>query len=286
MSSNEKLYYPIESIRNTFSKVSMSSFYKVAFPISGGLKSWLIQTGLYSYNLSDGLDPIESIELLCSGAILPGVSFKMSETVGNRQGVLEKYPVFKQYPELSLTFYVDANHKVIKFFEEWSNYIIPLYNPSGKITANQNGLDSAQASKENSYFKIKYPNEYTQTIYITKFERDLNTPKQVFDGVKYYNSPTVSYKFIKAYPNNIVASPVSYEGTTVLSYTVTFVYTRYFINTTDQVFSNTISIPDLITQSIGQQFTSNNVNNNVGPLNVRGIDQVIGTIPGFDLNVG
>lgn len=274
MSSNERLYYPIENIRNTFSKVSISSFYKVAFQLSntGGLINWLNAAGIYNRASSNGVDPIEAIELLCSGAILPGTSFKMSEVMGNRQGVLEKYPVFKQYPELALTFYVDTNHKVIKFFEEWTNYISPLYNPnSGIVGVSKNGLDNRTASQESDYFRMRYPNDYTQTIYITKFERDLNTIPE--GGRSFSNSPTLSYKFIKAYPSNIIAAPVSYNGTDILSYTVNFVYSRYFINSTDRIFGNTLAISDASTQS----FALN--------LNINGVDQVFGRTAGFDANI-
>jgi hypothetical protein len=277
MSSNERLYYPIENVKNTFSKVSISSFYKVAFQLSnnGGLINWLAASGIYDRATSNGLDPIESIELLCSGAILPGTSFKMSEVMGNRQGVLEKYPVFKQYPELALTFYVDNNHKVIKFFEEWTNFISPLYNASsGQVRPTKNGLNPREASSENGYFKLRYPDDYTQTIYITKFERDLNTLSNDF---RFTNSPTLSYKFIKAYPNNIVASPVSYNGTDILSYTVTFVYSRYVVLSTDKVFGSSILISDTPTQSVST--------GNVGTLNINNVDQVFGRTIGFDANI-
>jgi len=276
MSSNTKLYYPIESIRNTFSKVSSTSFYKVAFPISGGLKDWMKEIGLYKLKVSDGLDPIEAIELLCAGAILPGTSFKMTETAGNRQGILEKYPIFKQYPEVALTFYVDTNHNVVKFFEEWSNYITPMYTTNGKVEANDNGLVVKQAKKENNYFKMRYPNDYTQTIYISKFERDLNTPKPTSKTGKgnyaYQNSPVLTYEFVKAYPSNIIASAVSYEGTSVLSLTVNFVYNRYFITNGTPTFDKSLIIPDLKTSNVTPPTVVNNPNTNSN-LNIGGIDQ-------------
>jgi hypothetical protein len=282
MSSNERLYYPIENIRNTFSKVSISSFYKIAFQLSNngnrsgsGLINWLNASGIYDSSSSNGLNSIEFIELLCSGAILPGTSFKMTEVMGNRQGILEKYPVFKQYPELALTFYVDVNHKVIKFFEEWTNYITPLYNPnSGRVSVSKNGLNSKSASQENDYIRMRYPNQYTQTIYITKFERDLNTVP--VGGKSFSNSPTLSYKFIKAYPSNIIASPVSYNGSDILSYTVNFAYSRYFVINTDRVFGSSLVVSDASTRSISSQSST---------LNIDGVDQVVGNTRGFDANI-
>lgn len=290
MSSNEKLYYPIEKIRGTFSRVASTSFYKVAFPISGGLKKWLTQTGFYKIKNGNGLDPIEAVELLCSAAILPGTSFKMTETLGNRQGVLEKYPVFKQYPELALTFYVDTDHNVIKFFEEWSNYISPLYTSKGKVDTSDKGLVAKQAKNENNYFKMRYPNEYTQTIYITKFERDMNALKPTGKGgkgnYKFGTSPVLTYEFVKAYPSNIIASAVAYEGTSVLSLTVNFVYSRYFINTSKPTTNNSIIIPDLKTIDVAPPASINNPNTTPSttlptqsPLNLDGVDQIFSIQP-------
>lgn len=286
MSSNQKLYYPIENIRNTFSKVSTTSFYKVAFPISGGLQKWLKNTGFYKLKNSDGLDPIESIELLCSGAILPGTSLKMTEVVGNRQGVLEKYPILKQYPEVSLTFYVDTNHSVVKFFEEWTNYIMPLYSPKGgAVDTNDKGLIAKKANNDNDYFRMRYPKEYMQTFYITKFERDLNalkpTGKNGKGKYKYTNSPMLTYEFVNAYPSNIVASAVSYEGTSVFTYTVTLIYQRYFINTDKPSSNNSIVIPDLKNINFPTIPVINNPNTNkpTAPLNIDGVDQIFSIQP-------
>lgn len=292
MSSNQKLYYPIESIRNTFSKVSTTSFYKVAFPISGGLQEWLTKTGLYKLSNSDGLDAIESIELLCSGAVLPGTNLKVTETLGNRQGVLEKYPIFKQYPDLALTFYVDANHKVIKFFEEWTNYISPLYSTTeGQVSVSDVGVNSKYAKNESSYFKFRYPNDYTQTIYVTKFEKNLNALQKDSgkETYSYKNSSLLTYEFVKAYPNNIVASAVSYEGSNILTFTVTFTYSRYYVNTAQPSSSGgSIVIPDVQVLSTVPELGLNSTNTSTtttGALNINGVDQIFGTTSGFDSNI-
>lgn len=274
MSSNQKLYYPIEKIQNTLSKLSITTFYKVAFPINGGLTYWLQKSGIYDKKNSNGLDPIEAIELLCSGAVLPGPKYKVSETMGQRQGVLEQYPLMKQYPELALTFYVDHSHNVIKFFEEWMNYISPLYHTGGgPVSPTVTGLKSNDARKEADYYRMRYPDEYTQTLYVTKFERDMMaaTPKITNgkqNGYTYSSSPLLTYEFVKAYPNNIVASPVSYEGTSILSYTVNFIYTRYFVSTSTPK-QQALSIPDL---KIGNFDISGAINS--GTLNISGVDQI------------
>lgn len=265
MSSNQTLHYPIEKIRRTFSKVSVTSFFKVAFPLSnndnglgGGLLNRLAKAGVLDYNASEGLDPLEHIELLCSNTILPGPAFKASEVIGNRQGIVEKYPLYKQYPELAMTFFVDSNHKIIRFFEEWTNYINPLYGNSGReVSSTPNGQISQDASAENSYYRLRYPDQYTQNILVTKFERDLNSIEADGNQTRFKNSSYLTYKFIKAYPNNIIASPVSYNGSDILTYTVTFNYSRYIVLQSSPAFGPSLTINDATTQSSWGDYSEN-----------------------------
>ena len=51
-----KLTRTIDSVRNTFGKVSTTTFFKVTFPINAGLKFWLSNTGIYDTAETDGLD--------------------------------------------------------------------------------------------------------------------------------------------------------------------------------------------------------------------------------------
>ena len=224
MSSNTRLYYPIEKIRNTFSKVSLNTFYKVAFPLSNrsagtaGLVDWLKAAGIYNVAESNGLDPIEAIELLCSGTVLPGPNFKTTDTISNRQGIVEKYPILRQYPELTMTFYVDNNHKIIRFFEEWINFINPLYSGEGVVRSSEQGQQYPVAGNENNFMKFRYPNEYCQRILVTKFEKDLGTvTRNNSTTVTSFNSSYLTYEFIQAYPSNIIVSPVSYQTSEILT---------------------------------------------------------------------
>ena len=264
MSSNTRLYFPIESVKNTFSKVSLNSYYKVAFPLSdraagnAGLVSWLRAAGIYDTAESNGLDPIEVIELLCAGTVLPGPNFKTTDTIGNRQGVIEKYPILRQYPELTMTFYVDNNHKIIRFFEEWINFINPLYSGDGVVTSSEAGQDYPVAGNENNFMKFRYPNTYCQRILVTKFEKDLNTTTRVNDTtIQSYNSGYLSYEFIQAYPSNIIVSPVSYQASELLTFTVNFNYSRYIIRrnlSAVKQYHSSITVPDVPTGNVLQGF--------------------------------
>ena len=258
-----KLTRTIDSVRNTFGKVSTTTFFKVTFPINAGLKSWLSNTGIYDTAETDGLDGMEKIELLCSEAILPGPSFKKTEVLGNRQGVRESYPILRAFPEVQLTFYVDKHHAIIRFFEEWVNYINPLYEDNRPIVSSRRGQNDSGAFNKSSTYKMKYPDEYCQTFMITKFEKDLS---RVYGG-SIANSTYYTYEFLKAYPSSVLAAPVSYQGSQVLKYTVVFDYMRYITRRTPQASFeqplSPLSMGDIGTQS----FLSNSGNlfSNVGP---------------------
>lgn len=264
MSSNTRLYYPIEKIRNTFSKVSLNTFYKVAFPLSdraagrNGLVSWLKTAGIYDVAESNGLDPIEAIELLCSGTVLPGPNFKTTDTISNRQGIVEKYPILRQYPELTMTFYVDNNHKIIRFFEEWINFINPLYSGEGIVTSSEQGQQYPIAGNENNFMKFRYPNEYCQRILVTKFEKDLGTvTRNNSTTVTSFNSSYLTYEFIQAYPSNIIVSPVSYQTSEILTFTVNFNYSRYIIRRNlgaAKQYESKLTVPDVQTRDTLEGF--------------------------------
>lgn len=257
MSSNTRLYYPIEKIRSNLSKVSVNSFYKVAFPLSNrsgaapGLVSWLKSAGIYDTKDTNGLDPLEAIELMCSGTVLPGPNFKTTDTIGNRQGIIEKYPILRQYPELTMTFYVDSNHKIIRFFEEWINFINPLYSGSGVVSSSSQGQQYPLAGNENNYTKFRYPNEYCQRVMVTKFERDLNTRTTTGNETTVFNSSFLTYEFIQAYPSNIIVSPVSYQSSEILTFTVNFNYSRYVVRrnlSAAAVYQTQATVPDVAVQ--------------------------------------
>jgi len=249
----ERLKYNIASVINTFSKVSTTTFFKVTFPINATLRTWLEGAGIYDRNDSDGFDGMEKIELLCSEAMIPGPSFKNTEIIGNRQGLVEKYPLIRAFPELTLTFYVDKNHAVIRFFEEWFNYINPLYYGGKKIISTRRGQNDSDAFAKADHYKMRYPDEYCQHILLTKFEKDLQS------GGSATNSSYYTYEFIQAFPSNITGVPVSYQGSQVLKYTVVFDYMRNITRRTpattpDAIFGpNSIPVSDLTTVDLISQ---------------------------------
>lgn len=227
-----RLTRTIESVKNTFSKVSTTTFFNVTFPLNQTLRTWLSQTGIFDASETDGLDGMEKIELLCSEALLPGPSFKKTEVMGNRQGIRESYPILRALPQLSLTFYVDKDHAIIRFFEGWCNYINPLSYNGEIIESTRREQNDSNAFDNAAIYKFKYPNDYCQHILVTKFEKDL----EAVSSASVANSSYLTYEFIQAYPADLIASPVSYQGSQVLKYTVVFDYMRYITRRTPAGF--------------------------------------------------
>lgn len=148
-----------------------------------------------------------NIQLACAETTLPGSSLATLEINNDYTGVTERHAYRRIYDDrIDLTFYVDSKYTVIKFFETWIKYIV---NESIAAGPNGSSLDS------NFFYTMKYPEEYQTQFSITKFERD------------YTNRLT--YTFLKAYPISISSMPVSYDSSSLLKCTVSFTYSRYYV---------------------------------------------------------
>jgi hypothetical protein len=145
------------------------------------------------------------IEISCSEASLPGSSLITNEINDDRTGVTERLAYRRQYDDrIDFTFYVDNDYKIIKFFESWIAYCA--------------GEDLQEDLVKREYFyRVNYPQNYqTDSLYVTKFERDIN------GGLE--------YRFIGAYPISINSMPVSYDSSELLKCSVSFSYMRYVIS--------------------------------------------------------
>lgn len=215
----------------TFGALSVTSQFKVSLHLPATassspntLEGWLSQCGL----LND-VQTVTSYDFFCSETNLPGASLDYTEEYGSRQGVTEYFPIQRSYPTFDMTFYVDAGeYKLIRLFEEWFNFINPVYTEEGIIKADPNG--QGDAKNRNDYFKLRYPESYRRIISITKFERDfkqLNSRGRETGRIKTPSSLT--YRMIESFPYNITAIPLTYEGSVITKTRVSFVYTRYVL---------------------------------------------------------
>jgi hypothetical protein len=148
-----------------------------------------------------------SAGLLCHDASLPGTSFGTADIFGVYQQVTQKYAHSRIYPTISLTFYEDRSYQMITFFEDWQNHMT--------VT----GTSSVNSS--NYFYRMRYPSDYKcDTMFITKFEKDY--------GINGYG-PLLQYQFLKVFPLNLSAVPISYGDSDIMKVTVEFSYDRYLM---------------------------------------------------------
>ena len=207
-----------------FGQLSLSSQFKVSLhlvedPFGNKIDSWLTKSGL-----TDSIARNAKYDFYCAEATLPGAIFNTADESGSYQGITEKIPNKRLYNEFSITFYVDNDYKIIRLFEEWMNFINPIYEEGGIIQPTQNGHGNYKES--NNFFRFRYPEDYRRIVSITKFERNFRESPGLNEG-KIGNVPTITYRMIDAYPVNISGIPVSYDGSTILKATVSFNYSRY-----------------------------------------------------------
>ena len=217
----------LPSAMQMFGELSVTSQFKVSLHLtangSSDLEKWLKSDGLLK-------TPLEAVtyDFLCNEASLPGASFNTFEEVGSRQGVIEPFAGNRVYPTFDMSFYVDSQYKMIRLFEEWMNFINPIYSYTGIVTPKPTGNGYGNAKNRPDFFRLRYPDEYKRIISITKFERDFHeNPAQPENT--YRNQTTITYRMIDAFPTNLTSIPVTYEGSVITKTRVTFSYSRYVI---------------------------------------------------------
>lgn len=160
-----------------------------------------IKNPLYGINFDAEFGNI--LGLLCSDAVLPTSSYATSEVKDNFMGVSQEFAHTRLYTDIDLTFYIDRDYKVLRFFEGWMDYV--------------SGGGPAQTPSGNSYRRFNYPDYYKNSeIYIKKFEKDFDSNKR-----------SINYQLINAFPKGITSIPVSYGPADLLKVSVTFNYDRY-----------------------------------------------------------
>jgi len=201
MSTPQK--YRIDDIRSRFQTVAVTNFYQAFFETNAYLLREAAKRGI------DNRFVTEDLGLYVSDAVLPGSSFADIEVSGDRQGITERVPYNRIYDDVTFTFFVDRQYKVMKFFEIWTEFINPLKDGRGGQNAD--------------VMRLTYPKSYKCGISVYKFNRDS------FDsnGTFLEGRGSVAYTFINAWPYSIASTPVNYGDTSLLQLNVTFRYDRF-----------------------------------------------------------
>lgn len=154
----------------------------------------------------------DRLSLACSDASLPGSSLQTHDINNDFTGVSEKHAYRRLYDDRAdFSFYVDAEeYYVINFFESWIGY----------VANEQYGNNPA---RRNYNYRVNYSKDYTtDALSITKFERSYGTKEAK-------GSTSLRYNFVKAFPLSINSMLVSYDSSQLLKCTVSFTYSRYWI---------------------------------------------------------
>ena len=259
-----------EDFQTALGAPALSSFYIVNLDLAMGtsnsdgaeesLENWLESCGVM--NSASG---IRRYSLLATEAILPGTAMSTLEEKGSRQGITERFATQRAYNDIAITYYIPSDYTSLRLFQEWINFMNPLYYKGGVGGGDDVRLTSGytsgypNATDSNSFHRFRYPNEYKKSLTITKFERNVGQtrsalksfettpeeergkfatfredPNDNFELQKKYglfDPEAISYKFINAFPTSIQDVALTYQNSTVLQVTVEFAYDRYAIVT-------------------------------------------------------
>ena len=206
--------YPINMIRSRFQTVALDNKYQI-----------FIEPNLDVYNAAAaaGIEKRfidEDLGLYVSDSVLPGSSFADIEVSGDRQGITERMPFKRIYDDVTFSFMVDRDYKVMKFFEAWVQLINPLH---GQVDGKAN----------NQVMTLRYPKQYKCTMSVAKFNKDYFHQGTYTNGMP-NNSAFLYYCFIRAWPLSISSTPVNYDSGSILKLNVTFRYERYVMENVTQ----------------------------------------------------
>jgi hypothetical protein len=222
-------HYKVSEIKQKLMRPAQTSVYMVEVLTNPSVNSFVSSRGVSQVRHK------EMINLACCEASLPGSSLATHEVNNDYHGSTEKMVYRRIYDDtIDLTFYVDHEYAVIKYFQGWINFIVG----EGEY------FTSEQYKNPATFYRMQYPKRYKSDIHLIKFEKDVS---------KTSSRPTLSYQFIQAFPINIVSTPISYDASDLLKVTVSFSYIRYVMdNRFSASYQNTTRKPPIIGDTAGQ----------------------------------
>ena len=171
----------------------------------GSFNRFLSESGAYH--------DADRLNLMCCETSLPGSQLATTEILNDFSGVTERHVYRRQFDDrIDLTFYCDADQYLpIRFFEAWIKYI---------TNENAKGGRTGKSSDQNFFYRMKFPNSYKGNLEITKFEKNMYSARR---------AKPLTYGFVNCFPLSIASMPVSYDASDLLKCTVSFAYSRYFM---------------------------------------------------------
>ena len=199
----------VDKIKSTVARPSLDTFYEVNFSF-GKYQTWL-RGETPGKRRTQGTDFMQKMKLMCTQAEIPGTSFVESSVTGHHQGITEAFPNLRNFPPLDLVFYADADHVILEVLESWMSYINPIFD---------SGIRNS-----NAFTRFNYPEDYKETIHLTKFERDTFIRESRNAS---YQSNMTSYEFVNVWPIDLSSMRVAYGDSNVLRCNIKFAYDRFF----------------------------------------------------------
>jgi len=166
------------------------------------------------------------ISLFCDEAQLPNVNTALGQTNGVYLGSGSiNYPHTRVYTEIQLGFMLDANLSALKFFNKWLDFIFSgqeeeFSDQQKNFSLTQiQSLAATRQKMENRPIRVKYRDDYTSTILISKTEVGPYAANQ---------RVPITYVLEQAFPYAIDAVPLSYGNTQMTKMTVQLSYARHY----------------------------------------------------------
>lgn len=229
---------------------ALTSHYEVFIQAPKDVDNFIQQSFADSKSSFSSLNERTNLLMLsCSDASLPGSTLATHDLNNDFTGVTQRHAYRRLYDDRAdFTFYVNHNYEQIAYFESWMRYII------GEQASDANNHNLTGASSKS--YRVKYPQKYKTTIYITKFERNIgvvgekgNTKSNPYKADPFKGSKKMIYSFFNSFPISVSSMPISYETSQLLKITVSFSYDRYIAGNSS-ISSNTSSQPGQSTANI------------------------------------
>ena len=221
----------VDDIKSSILRPSTTSHFLVEFalPSGGATGADAFTQKLKSAGITFGTSQ-ETLNLLCSEAVLPGSSVATMEINNDHTGVTERHAHRRFFDDrIDFTFYVDVqNYLPIIFFETWIDFITGAGTTGDFVSADRNTRGS-----KNYYYRMNYADDYTadRGLKVYKFEKDYGKKaKNPLNNPQW--NPTgqyLEYEFYRSFPLSINSMPVSYEAANLLKCTVSMNYIRYTV---------------------------------------------------------
>ena len=153
----------------------------------------------------------EHLYFFCDEAQLPNVNTATGQQNGVITGIGSvDYPHTRVFTEVQLSFMLDANLSLLKFFTNWH----------GTIFTDAVQYQSDYSPSASRATRLKYRSEYAAKLVISKAE---NGPLQ-----ETQRRP-ITYVLENAYPYSIDAIPLQYGSSQITRLTVNFKYERHYV---------------------------------------------------------